>query len=233
MAPRTLILFDIDGTLVLTGGAGGRAMRRAFADLFQITQFQVVAMAGRTDRWIVGELAAVHGVSLDEHAGARVRERYVQHLSHEIQTPGPAKGILPGVAPLLNALALRDDVHLALLTGNTEAGARIKLEHFDLWKYFDGGGFGDAAVERAALFADALASVADRAGVTFHSEQAVIVGDTPLDIAVAVACGARSLGVATGAFGEEALREAGADAVLPDLSDLTAVLNALGLPEKE
>lgn len=208
-------------------------MRRAFADLFQITRFHGVSMAGRTDRWIIGELAAAHGIALDKRAGARVRDRYLQHLGHEIQAPGATKGVLPGVAPLLDALASRDDVHLALLTGNAEAGARIKLEHFDLWKYFDGGGFGDAAVERATLFADALTSVAARSGASFQPEQAVIVGDTPLDVAVAVACGARSLGVATGDFGEGALREAGADTVLPDLSDQSAVLSALGLSEKE
>lgn len=206
-------------------------MQRAFADLFQITRFQSLSMAGRTDHWIIRELAAAHGVSLDEGAGARVRDLYLQHLSHEIHAPGRFKGVLPGVAPLLASLASRDDVHLALLTGNAEGGARIKLEHFDLWRYFDGGGFGDGAVERTTLFADALASVAVRAGASFQAQQAVIVGDTPLDIAVALACGARSLGVATGDFDEHALREAGADAVLPDLSDHAAVLTALGLSE--
>ncbi len=188
-------------------------------------------MAGRTDRWIIRELAAAHGVSLDEDACARVRERYLQHLSHEIHAPCQSKGVLPGVAPLLATLASRDDVHLALLTGNAEAGARIKLEHFDLWRYFDGGGFGDAAVERTTLFADALTSAGARAGATFQAAQAVIVGDTPLDIAVALVCGARSLGVATGDFDERTLRDAGADAVLPDLSDHAAVLTALGLSE--
>lgn len=206
-------------------------MRRAFAELFQITTFQSVSMAGRTDAWIIGELASSHGVALDAGAGARVRDRYLQHLGREIHAPSPSKRVLPGVASLLATLAARDDVHMALLTGNGEAGARIKLEHFDLWRFFDGGGFGDVAVERTALFAAALTTVGVRAGVTFQADQTVIVGDTPLDIAVALACGARSVGVATGDFDERALRDAGAGAVLPDLSNPAAVLTALGLPE--
>jgi phosphoglycolate phosphatase len=217
---------------VLTGGAGGRAMMRAFSELFQITAFQDVPMAGRTDRWIIRELAGRHGVEVDDQALTHICRRYLQHLSQEVHATGPSKGVLPGVTSLLDALSSRDDVHLALLTGNVEAGARIKLEHFDLWRYFDGGGFGDTAEERTALFADALRSVTARAGTAFQAEQVTIVGDTPLDVAVATACGARSLGVATGSFDEQALREAGADAVLPDLSDLDAALEALGLTER-
>ncbi len=216
---------------MLTGGAGGRAMRRAFTERFPVTAFQGVPMAGRTDRWIIRELAGRHGVQLDDRATTHVCTRYLHYLSREIYASGPSKGVLPGVTPLLDVLASRDDVHLALLTGNVEAGARIKLEHFGLWRYFDGGGFGDAAEERTALFAEALLSVAARAGLAFQAEQVTIVGDTPLDVAVATACGARSLGVATGGFDEQALREAGADAVLPDLSDLDAALEALGLTE--
>lgn len=204
-------------------------MRCAFTELFSITAFQGVPMAGRTDRWIIREFAQRHGVRLDDQLIATIRDRYLQHLSREIHTGGPSKGVLPGVTLLLDALASRDDVHLALLTGNVEAGARIKLEHFDLWRYFDGGGFGDASDERTALFAEALRSVTVRAGTPFEARQATIIGDTPLDIAVATACGARSLGVATGSFDEQALREAGADCVLPDLSDIPAVLTALGL----
>ena len=118
---------------------------------------------------------------------------------------------------------------MGLLTGNVETGARIKLEHFGLWEYFAGGGFGEAGIERTALFAAALHSVERNCGVRFRADQAVIVGDTPHDIAVAVTSGARSVGVATGGYDRASLREAGADAVLPDLSDVDATLDALGL----
>lgn len=230
---NTLILFDIDGTLVLTGGAGGRAMRRAFTELFQITRFQSLSMAGRTDRWIVSELAARHGVQLDDDAMTKVLDLYLKHLSQEMHVSGPGKRVLPGVEPLLGAMDSREDVHLALLTGNVEAGARIKLDYFDLWRYFAGGGYGDAAVDRTALFAHALDSAALHAGAAYQPAQVIIIGDTPFDIEVARASGARSLGVATGNYDEEALRQAGADAVLHDLSDLGAVMDAVGLAEPD
>jgi phosphoglycolate phosphatase-like HAD superfamily hydrolase len=120
-----------------------------------------------------------------------------------------------------------DEVCLGLLTGNVEDGARIKLEHFDLWRYFVAGGFGDAALDRKAVFDAALAAVSDTCGVAFHPEEVVVVGDTPLDVAVAVETGARAVAVATGTYSVEALWDAGADEVLEDLSDLDSVLRAL------
>jgi phosphoglycolate phosphatase len=226
-APRTLILFDIDGTLILTGGAGSRAITRAFSDYFQLPRCESPPMAGRTDRWILGQLADQHGVRLDEPAVAGIFDRYLQYLGDELRVPNPAARVLPGVTPLLRALASRADVHLALLTGNIEAGARLKLGCFDLWRYFGGGGYGDSAIEREALVDLALDSVAACAGLAFLPERTVIVGDTPLDIAAARAAGARSLGVATGTYDIEALRQAGADVVLPDLGILETALQAL------
>ncbi len=130
---------------------------------------------------------------------------------------------------LLEALSARDDVYVALLTGNFEAGARIKLEYFDLWRYFGGGAFGDGAHERNGLLPKALAAVRARGGPDVDPSDVVIIGDTPLDVAVAVAGGARSLAVATGGHDVAALSESGADAVLPDLSDVDAVLEAMGV----
>jgi len=119
-----------------------------------------------------------------------------------------------------------------LLTGNLEHGARVKLEYFDLWRYFRCGAFGDDAVERNGLFADALARVKKIGGPVFAAADVVIVGDTPLDIAVARAGGARSVGVATGSYDVAALQAAGADAVLVDFSDLAATLAAMGLDKE-
>src|SRR5207344_2607099 len=100
--------------------------------------------------------------------------------------------------PIFDTLSDRDDVYLALLTGNFERGARIKLEHFDLWRYFPCGAFGDHLVERNALLPIALDQVRASGGPDFHPSDIVVIGDTPLDVAVAVAAGARSIAVATG-----------------------------------
>jgi phosphoglycolate phosphatase len=226
----TLILFDIDGTLVLTGGAGARAMAHAFREVFGIDDgLAAIPMAGRTDAWIVGQMAARHGVTCDDACLRRFHAAYVGHLAREVLEPGPRKGVLPGVRHLLDTLASRTDAYLGLLTGNFRRGAEIKLQHFDLWRYFAAGAFGDASHDRNGLLTAALTNVAEAGGPVVNPADVVIVGDTPLDIAVAVAGGARSVGVATGSYAADALRHSGADVVFEDLSDRDAVLKALGL----
>jgi len=225
-----LILFDIDGTLVLTGGAGLRAMNRTCADLFGVSEgLGTIPMAGRTDAWIVAQFVHAHGIPCDETTLRRFHDAYVDHLAREIEEPGPRKGILPGVRPLLDTLASRDAAYAALLTGNFERGAQIKLQHFDLWQYFGTGAFGDGTHDRNGLLWTALERVRAAGGPDVPPADVVIVGDTPLDIAVAIAGGARSVGVATGSYSEDELRAAGADAVLGDLSDLDAALDALSV----
>jgi phosphoglycolate phosphatase len=214
---------------VLTGGAGGRALEQAFRDVFEIDRFEGVPMAGRTDRWILMELAARHDLDPDGPTLQRLRDSYLTHLVRQIDEPGPGKGVLPGVNRLLDTLIARDDVRLALLTGNLEAGARIKLEYFDLWHYFGCGAFGDDTPDRNALFAHGMLRIEALEGTSPRPADAIVVGDTPFDIQVAIAGGARSLAVATGGYDSEALRAAGADVVVRDLSDLPAVLDALGL----
>jgi phosphoglycolate phosphatase len=222
----TVILFDIDGTLVLTGGAGARAMTRAFADLFAIPEaFRDIPMSGRTDSWILADAASAHGVPATDLP--RFRDVYLAHLVAEIAKPGPRKAVMPGVRALLDCLAERDDVYLALLTGNYEEAARVKLEYFDLWRYFRCGAFGDGAPDRNGLLPKAIARIRDCGGPSIRPSEAVLIGDTPLDVACAAACGARCIAVATGGFTGEDLRTAGADDVFEDLSDTTAVLEAI------
>jgi phosphoglycolate phosphatase len=225
-----LILFDIDGTLVLTGGAGGRAMARAFADVFGLQHGMAsISMAGRTDAWIVAQMAANHGLRCTPEIFEQFHDAYIGHLMEEIHKPGPQKSILPGVRDVLDALAAHREAHLALLTGNFERGAQIKLEYFDLWRYFAAGAFGDRTHDRNSLLETALARVATAGGPSITPAETVVVGDTPLDVAVAVASGARSLAVATGSYNVAALRASGADVVVEDLRDIEAVLEGLGL----
>jgi len=224
-----LLLFDIDGTLVLTGGAGQRAIRRAFHELFGVTDgFVGVPMAGRTDRYLVQDGLERCGLPATAETLAQVCERYLTLLAEEIH--GPAQGtkaMMPGVALLLDALATMGHVHSALLTGNYEVGARIKLEHFDLWRHFAWGAFGDDYTDRN-LMAQAAVAAAPARGVTLADPaHAIVIGDTPFDIACARAAGARVIAVATGGHDVGELRACGPDAVFEDLHDLDAVLAAI------
>lgn len=203
-------------------------MTRAFEDLFAVPDaFRNVPLPGRTDAWILSDAAAAHGVPPDQLS--RFRDAYLARLPAELEKPGPRKGPMPGVRPLLDLLAARHDVFLALLTGNYEEAARLKLEYFDLWRYFRCGAFGDEAPDRHWLFAQALHRVSASRGSAVQPSDTVVVGDTPLDVACAAAGGARSVAVATGSHTAGELRAAGADAVLQDLSDMREVLRALRL----
>jgi phosphoglycolate phosphatase len=226
-----LLLFDIDGTLVLTGGAGSRAMTRAFAETHGLENaLQKVDLAGRTDRIIMRDALTHAGRSVDVDQGGldRFREAYCVALREEIQQPGNGhRGLLPGVRPLLEALAGRADVRLALLTGNFRASAEIKLAAFDVWKYFTWGAFADDAIERDDLIAVAHARHETEHGHVIEPDAVVIIGDTPHDIRCARAGGARAVAVATGNYDLEALRGHQPDALFPDLTDTDAVLDAL------
>jgi phosphoglycolate phosphatase-like HAD superfamily hydrolase len=204
-------------------------MSCAFEELFSIRDaFRGIPMAGRTDTWIVADAAVAHGIPLDSPALAHFPRVYAKHLERELHYPGSSrKGTMPGVRELLDALSPIESACLALLTGNYEAGARLKLEYFDLWRYFRCGAFGDNAPDRNRLLPRALARAAACGKGVVSPADAIIIGDTPLDIACAKAGGARSIGVATGSHSVEQLREAGADIVFEDLSDTEAVLSAL------
>jgi phosphoglycolate phosphatase-like HAD superfamily hydrolase len=225
MMPK-LVLFDIDGTLLLTGGAGIRAMNRACAELMGATDpLAGIAVAGRTDRSILADAFARLGRELDDDLLARLRDRYVACLAEEIHQPGRGvKAVMPGIRELLDELHARDAVFLALLTGNFEAGARIKLEYFDLWKYFRCGAYGDDAADRNALVPVAVGRARDCGLPDLPARDVIVVGDTPHDVACARAVSAQSVGVATGSFSVESLQEAGADVVFQDLTDTRAFL---------
>jgi phosphoglycolate phosphatase len=222
-----IVLFDIDGTLILTGGAGGRAMNRAFQDLFGVAgALDGIAMGGRTDAGILNDAATAAGVELTAADRQRFRQRYFECLREALPEPRAQRGVLPGVRPLLEAMAPRSDCFLALLTGNCEEGARLKLDHFDLWKFFRCGAFGDETPARNDLFSVAMQRARECGAPEVPASDVVVIGDTEMDVAVAVSAGARSVAVATGSSSVADLRRSGADVVLDDLSDVEAVLRA-------
>ena len=224
-----LVLFDIDGTLVLTGGAGVRAMTRACDEVVGSSNaLHGVAVAGRTDWIILSDALERMGRDLDAQLFAALRDRYVTYLRDEIQVPGHGvKAVMPGIQALLDDLQARDDVYLGLLTGNFEAGARIKLEYFDLWRYFQCGAFGDDAADRNALVPFAVSRARECGVPDLAPHDILVVGDTPHDIACARAVGATPVAVATGMFTTEQLRDSGADIVFRDLRDTAAFTSLL------
>jgi phosphoglycolate phosphatase len=225
---RTLLLFDIDGTLILSGRAGLRALDKAFREVTGIAgAFQGLSAAGRTDGYLLDQAARRSGLALTPQLHAALQAKYCDILGQEIQLPGEGpKQVMPGVPELLDTLRDRADVTLALLTGNFRESARIKLEYFDLWSRFLFGAFADDASDRNLLVPIALTR-AREAGHDPHAERVVVIGDTPLDVECALAGGVRALGVATGSHSVEQLRAAGAYAALEDLSDTKRVLELL------
>lgn len=218
----TLVLFDIDGTLIQTGRAGVRGMNRAFGDLFGAPQaLDGVPVAGRTDRAIVSEVLAKIGQRAEPETIIRVRDEYCRHLPDALADPASRPmGVLPGVTDLLEHLESRDDVVTGLLTGNFVAGAEIKLGHFDLWRRFAFGAFGDDHTERRALVPVAVTQAVRQGHTTFEPDRIVVIGDTPLDVDCAHAYGARAIAVATGMYPMDVLRECNAALTVETLADV-------------
>ena len=221
----TLLLFDIDGTLLTTGGCGERALRSAVRDFFGTEDdLRDIEIAGRTDTGIARQLLRKY--RHEEDRALEVLEHYLRHLPVLLpQIPGR---LLPGVVELLEALKERSDVVLALLTGNLQRGAEYKLSHYGVWHYFGFGAFADDHHDRNQLGQVAIRRAQER-GHDVRPERVFVIGDTPHDVACARACGARAVGVATGGSTYEALAATKPDALLRDLSDIPAALRAFGL----
>lgn len=225
---RRLALFDIDGTLIHTARAGVRGMNAAFHELHgHEDALAGMTFAGRTDRAIVFEAFAQLGIDRSQAALDRLRDAYLMHLSTELGHPVEGARVLPGVTDILDALEGHSDVGVGLLTGNFERGAAIKLGHFDLWRRFGFGAFGDAHEDRRALVPIAIDAAHRVSGVRVSACDVIVIGDTPLDIDCARAHGAISVGVATGPFARAQLVEAGADLVVETLEETEALLRVL------
>lgn len=245
---RLLVLWDVDYTLVDSGGVGRELYQRAFSDMFGRPMPQPGSMAGRTDRAIMAEVLSLAGEA--EQAG-------LIEAFHEVIAAGAAgladmvrqrSRALPGAAAALAALAevgtvdgraptqtapglgrARPAVVQSLLTGNIRALAEVKLAPFGLTRHLDldAGAYGDAHENRAKLVPLAWEAAGRAYGQRFGGSSTVLVGDTPFDVGAALATGARAVGVATGPFTTKELAAAGAHAVLPDLADTDRVLAAI------
>jgi HAD superfamily hydrolase (TIGR01549 family) len=212
--PR-LLLFDIDNTLLWSGGAGALAMRLAFRDSFGIDDgFKDVEFSGRTDSYILAEALRQHAIGGDyaQHKD-HFRERYYGYLPQALRERQGK--LMPGFPMLLEDLSRRPGIRLGLATGNFSRSAHLKLTHFGIDGFFTGGAFGEESEDRSVIVRRALERLAEG----LSPAEVAVIGDTPHDISSAKACGTIAVGVATGRSTLDDLRRCGADLVFEDFSD--------------
>jgi phosphoglycolate phosphatase-like HAD superfamily hydrolase len=228
MQKTSLILFDIDGTLLTSGGAGEHALRAGFEEEFGIRDdLRRIEISGRTDSGIALQMLKLHGIEVSAENLERFYGGYLRNLAREL--PARPGRLLPGIWEVLEALVRMPHVALGLLTGNLQDGARLKLEHYRVADFFPFGAFADDHHDRNELGRFALARAREMHGVEFMPQQVTVIGDTPHDISCARAVGARAVAVATGGFRAEQLAEHGPDVLLEDMGDLPRALEALQL----
>ena len=222
-----LLLFDIDGTLINSGGAGLRALQDVLREQFGIRDnLDGIEIAGRTDSGIAHQILRRQKVEPNDANTARFLDQYLERLAEELpRAPGR---ILPGVEALLDRLQARPQIVLALLTGNLEQGAKLKLEHFGLWHFFEFGAYADDHHERNQLGGFARRRAREKHGREFESAAIDVIGDTPHDIACGKVMGARTIAVATGGFSRQQLAAHEPDVIVQDFSEVETVMEALG-----
>ena len=221
-----LLLWDIDGTLICSGRAGERALVRAMKKIHGIdTDLAWVDFRGRTDALIARNLYAHH--KLDPHPQSLhdFLEAYLAFLPEEMRTPSGKT--LPGILDILEKVRLRPDLRQGLLTGNLSRGAQIKLEHYQVWHYFEFGAFADDSPIRNELGPHALRRAREKFNREFPPENVFIIGDTPHDIACGKIIGAKTIAVATGGFSLEDLRAHHPTALLADFQDVDAFFGVI------
>jgi phosphoglycolate phosphatase len=228
---KKLILFDIDGTILLTAGAGRRAIIAALGEeVGDATAFGQVRFDGKTDPQIVTELLEVAGHG-GPHASGRVSaicRRYVELLAAELERHATRTTLMPGARPLLDRLGAQEEVILGLLTGNVAEGARLKLRSAGLDpSRFRVGAYGSDSAHRPDLPPIAARRAEPYFGRVPAGPEVVIVGDTPADISCGECIGARAVAVATGGYCVSELAACGPHAVFEDLSDTDRVIDAI------
>jgi phosphoglycolate phosphatase-like HAD superfamily hydrolase len=224
---KALILWDIDGTILQSGGAGMKALQAALQNVFGVSgTIEGIEFAGRTDPWIIRQIFTRFGIAeSSENFGSYV-DGYIAVLPEILGQSGAR--VLPGVADILGRAAEHPNVVQGLLTGNLRRGAETKLGHHGLWGYFPIGAFADDSEVRNELGPHALRRAKGHWGLDFPPDRVWIVGDTPHDIACARAFGARVLAVATGSSRVADLSGHNPDFVLESLVDTDAFWRAIG-----
>src|SRR5204863_402723 len=201
---KRLLLFDIDGTLIHSGGAGVEALKRAFKERFDIEDdLRDIEIAGMTDSGIVASILKKHKIPATAENVAAFLDSYVHFLSKEL--PRRKGKLLPGVLELLEKLKSRKHVVLGLLTGNVSRGAQLKLGHYGVWHFFEFGAFADDHHDRNELGGFARTRAKEKHGREFSPEETDVIGDTPRDIACGKAFGARTIAIATGTWSRQDL----------------------------
>jgi phosphoglycolate phosphatase-like HAD superfamily hydrolase len=224
---KKLILWDIDGTLIISHGAGIRAMERALTKCFGLKgDLSKIDWAGRTDTWIGAEVLRKNGVPETPQNSHAFLETYLELLPGELES-GPQGQVLPGVLALLETLHRRPDIAQGLLTGNLQRGAQLKLTHYKVWHFFEFGAFADDSPRRNELGPHALRRARERHAVEFAPERTFIIGDTPHDIECGKVIGARTIGVATGRYSVADLAGHEPTAVFRNFSDTAAFLSVI------
>jgi phosphoglycolate phosphatase len=224
---KRLLLFDIDGTLVSTGGAGVRALKLVIEKRYGVhDDLHDVEIAGRTDSGIVSSILQKYHVDPTATNVGAFLDEYVSFLPDMLSTTGGQ--VLPGMSEILTRMKEKADRVLGLLTGNVKRGAELKLEHYGLWKFFEFGAFADDHHDRNQLGQFARTRAQERHGHEFDAAQIDVVGDTGHDIACGKAFGARTIAVATGTWSREKLSEHRPDFLFDDLSNVDEVIRTLG-----
>ncbi|WP_437185036.1 HAD family hydrolase [Planctomicrobium sp. SH668] len=223
---KTVCLFDIDGTLLDSGGAGQLAMEQALLDVFQVTgPYGDIPAAGRTDKAITTDLFNHHGLPVTDENWAVFLEAYLKHLPPSLSAKDGV--VLPGIIDVLNALSSRDDVALGLLTGNLEVGARLKLQHYDIDHHFHFGGYGDTHFNRDEVAQLAYEAASRHLQFEIQKEKLWVIGDTPADIRCGRSIGAKVLAVGTGIFSMDELRSHQPDLLCESLAEVEYVVSEL------
>lgn len=225
---KTLLLFDIDGTLLLTGGAGKVALEQAFEELFGIPDsWGDLDPHGRTDAAIFDEIAHKKlNRLLTQNEFDRLMRRY-EVLFESCIMKASRYELMPGVTRLLEHLSREPDIFLGLATGNFEGAGRMKLKRGTIEHYFKAGGFGEDAREREKILLAAIAHAEASAGQKFEKKRIFVIGDTEYDIAAARATGLRSIAVLTNGRTTHDFEAAPPDFILKDLSDIPAFMACL------
>ena len=226
----TLVLFDIDGTLVSTGLAGGDAMGRAFEEIHGVADaFAGIEMSGKTDPAILREAWEAAGTDPSQRDVKAFHDCYVGHLKDTLSESDRQRHLKPGLPGLLDAMAANEHVVLGLLTGNVVTGAQLKLESFGILHYFRIGAYGSDNEDRKALVPVAQLRARQYCVTYIAPERTFVIGDTPRDIDCAQAHGVKAVAVATGNYSIQELQAHQPDHCWADLSDQQAVLQCLGL----